>query len=135
MVSLFKKFADEWQSAKGTERLFMVGGALMLALAIVGLFLPIVPQIPFAILAAALFSKGSPRIHNWIRKNKYFGKPVKDWEDHGIVRPKLKIFSTVAMVAGAGMGHWQLEQPWPWVLDAIFFVSIVFVLTRKSRVK
>ncbi len=111
----------------------MVGGGLFLAAAIVGIFLPIVPQVPFAIIAAYMFSKGSPKLHRRIRRNKYLGPPVKDWEDHRVLRPKLKLFSTLAMIGGAAIGHWKVKAPWFWVLDGIFLLAIIFVLTRKSK--
>jgi uncharacterized protein len=132
MASFIDKFGSEWKSKDPKQRVAMVAGAIALVLAVVGIFLPIVPQVPFAILAAVLFSKGSPRIHKWIRKNKYFGPPVRDWEDHRAVRPRLKILSTIMMVGGAGLGHWQLPLGWAIGLDAVFAAAIVFVLTRKS---
>lgn len=130
---MFKAFISEWKSSKPKEKMFMVGGGLFLAAAIVGVFIPIVPQVPFAIVSAYLFSKGSPRLHKWIRHHKYLGPPVKDWEDHRVLRPKLKIISTLAMIGGAGIGHWKLHSPWTWILDGVFLLSIVFVLTRKSK--
>lgn len=114
--------------------LLFAGGCVALGLAVVGVFLPVVPQVPFAILAAFLFSKSSPKLHKWIRKNKYLGPPVKDWEDHRVVRPKLKIFSSIAMAAGAGIGHFTLDKlGFAIGLDVLFAAAIVFVLTRRSK--
>jgi uncharacterized protein len=114
--------------------LLFAGGCVALGLAVVGVFLPIVPQVPFAILAAYLFSKSSRKLHKWTRDNKYLGPPVKDWEDHRVVRPKLKIFSCLAMAAGAVMGHFTLDKlGFAIGLDVIFAVAIAFVLTRRSK--
>ncbi len=129
----FKKFVSEWKKQDTKHRLFMIGGGIFLMAAIVGVFIPVVPQIPFAIVSAYLFSKGSPALHTWIRKNKHMGPPVKDWEDHRVVRTKLKIISTLAMIGGAAIGHWKLHSPWFWILDGLFALAIVFVLTRKSK--
>ncbi len=111
----------------------MAAGALSLILALVGIVLPVVPQVPFAILAAFLFSKSSPRFHKWIKKNKYFGQPVKDWEEDRVIRPKLKSVSTVMMLAAAGFAHWKLDLTKALILDGIFLIAIIFVLTRKSK--
>lgn len=132
-MKMIQSFKEEWSGADGIERAYMVGGAFFLAAAVVGVFLPIVPQVPFAILSAFLFSKGSPKIHRWIRKNKHLGQPVKDWEDHRVVRTKLKIFSTVAMLGGGAFGHWKLESPLFWILDGLFLIAIIFLVTRKSQ--
>lgn len=111
----------------------MVLGGFFLIAAIVGVFVPILPQVPFAIIAAFFFSKGSEQIHQWIRKSKFFGKPVIDWEDHRVIRTKLKVFSTLAMLGGAAFGHYKLGVPKAYILDGVFLLSIFFVLTRRSK--
>jgi uncharacterized protein len=129
----FKKLIKEWKKNGPKEKVLMAGGAVSLLLALVGVFLPIVPQVPFAILSAFLFSKGSPRLHQWVRRHKYFGGPVKDWEDHRVVRPKLKAFSTLAMIGAAVFAHFKLLIHWAIALDIVFGAAIIFVLTRKSK--
>lgn len=129
-----RNFYIEWKLKGAKERLFMFLGALFLLFALIGVAIPIVPQVPFAIVSAYFFSKGSVRIHIWMRRNKYFGKPIRDWEDHKVIRPKMKIIAVVSMVVGAVIGHWKLEYPSSLILDVLFGVSIIFVLTRKSRI-
>jgi len=114
--------------------LLFAAGCVALGLAVVGVFLPVVPQVPFAILAAYLFSKSSRKLHKWIRHQKYLGPPVKDWEDHRVLRPKLKIFSSLAMAAGAVIGHFTLDNiGFAIALDVVFAAAIAFVLTRRSK--
>ena len=115
------------------QKAFIVGGGVAMAAAIVGAFLPLVPQVPFAIAAAYLFSKGSPRLHSWTRRNKFFGRPIRDWEDHGVVRRRLKVLSTLAMAGASAIGHWQLTSPWAWIFDGCLLVSCVFLLTRREH--
>lgn len=114
---------------------WVAAGWVMMALALVGLVLPVVPQVPFAIAAAWCFSKGSPRLHRWITHHPKLGPPVRDWEEHGVVRPKLKILSVVMMTGGAVLGFWRLREDyfaWAVALDVAFLASIVFVATRPS---
>ena len=131
-MDVLTKFKDEWKKKSGKEKAFMIAGLVSLVLAIIGIFLPIVPQVPFAILAAYCFSKGSKKLHKWVRNNKFLGPPVKDWEDDRVVKPKLKIVSCVMMVVGAGLGHWRLPIEWALALDAVFLICIIFVATRNS---
>lgn len=128
-----KSFLVEWKLKGAKSRAFMGLGALFLLLALIGVFLPIVPQVPFAIIAAFFFSKGSPRIHLWMRHNKYFGKPIRDWEDFRVIRPKMKIIATLSLIAGAIIGHSKLPPEAAFTLDVVFAASIGFVLTRKSK--
>lgn len=122
----------EWKDKKPKEKGFMFAGLAFLVLALIGVALPIVPQIPFAIISAMLFSKGSPKLHQWVRENKYFGEPVRDWEDKRAVKMKVKLVSTFMMMAGAGIGHWKFGMPWALALDGIFLLCILFVLTRRT---
>lgn len=131
----WKSFMVEWKIKGTKKRTAMFLGALFLLLAFIGVFIPIVPQVPFAIISAYFFSIGSPRIHLWMRHNKYFGKPVREWEDYRIIRPKIKIIATVSMAVAAYLGHLKLEESWAITLDVIFAVSIAFVLTRRSGMK
>lgn len=133
MLTFAKNIIKEWKTKGTRQKAFMFGGGIALLLAIAGIFVPLVPQVPFALLAAVLFSKGSRRMHEWVRTNKYLGQPVRNWEDHRVVRTRLKIISSIMMVGGAAIGHWQLEQEWAWILDAVFLGCIVFLVTRPSH--
>jgi uncharacterized membrane protein YbaN (DUF454 family) len=133
MTNTFSHFIQEWKSKNPKEKCFMLLGALFLVFAIVGVFLPLVPQVPFAIISAMFFSKGSPRIHQWIRNNKHMGRPVRDWEDHKVVRTKLKLLSITMMICGALLGHWKLLPGWAIAFDVVFLACIIFVATRKSK--
>ena len=69
-------------------------GLLSLGLGIAGVFLPLLPTTPFVLLSAFCFSKSSERLHNWLLNHKLFGKLIKDWQKHGVIRTNVKIFST-----------------------------------------
>jgi len=132
MISM-KKFYHEWQCKSLKDRFFMTMGAFFLFAAVVGLATPVIPQVPFAIIAAFFFSRGSPKIHHLIRKNPLVGQAVCDWEDHRKIGTKMKTISTVSMIAGACAGHWFLQPFFAFIMDAVFAVTIVFVLTRRSE--
>ena len=44
----------------------MVKGFVFLVLSIIGLLFPIIPQVPFFLVAMAYFSKGNEKFHNWL---------------------------------------------------------------------
>lgn len=70
-------------------------GWINLALGIVGVFLPVMPTVPFLLVAAYCFSKSSRRWHDWLRKHPKFGGAICDWEDHRAIKPRTKIIATV----------------------------------------
>jgi len=56
-------------------------GTIAVALAILGVFLPLLPTTPFLLLASACYARGSKRMHAWLLGNKVFGAYLKDFED------------------------------------------------------
>jgi uncharacterized membrane protein YbaN (DUF454 family) len=73
-------------------------GWISLAVGIIGAFLPILPTVPFVILAAFFFSKGSTRLHRWLVTRPYVGPAVVEWEQHGSIRPRAKLWATAAIL-------------------------------------
>lgn len=72
-------------------------GFLALALGVLGLFLPLLPTVPFLILAAALFARSSQRLHDWLLSHPTFGPPIRDWRDRGAISLGAKRKATAAM--------------------------------------
>ncbi len=83
--------------------LWLAGGHLSLALAVIGTALPIMPTVPFLLLAAFCFSRSSERLHQWLMTHPTFGGPLRDWNERGAISRNVKIIATVAMASGVGM--------------------------------
>ena len=60
-----------------TNYLLIILGWLFVFLGIVGIVLPILSTTPFLLLALALFSKSSPRLHKMLLDNQWFGPVAK----------------------------------------------------------
>jgi uncharacterized membrane protein YbaN (DUF454 family) len=128
--------AREWSSKTFKEKLWMLAGGMAFLLAVIGLARPIVPQVPFAILSAFFFSKGSPRIHEWMRNHPKMGPAIRDWEDHKVIGPKMKVISSLAIIAGAVLAwyrFYEVNLNVAFILVGVFLASLVFVVTRKSK--
>jgi len=72
-------------------------GFIFVALATVGLFLPVLPTTPLLILAAACFAKSSKKRHQWLLNNPTFGPAIRNWEEHRCMNLKSKIIALSAM--------------------------------------
>lgn len=72
-----------------------------LALAVVGLFLPVLPTVPFVLLAAWAASRGWPALDAWLVSHAHFGPAIRQWRAHGAVPRRAKWIATLAMSGSA----------------------------------
>lgn len=54
-------------------------GWVSIALGIAGIFVPLVPTVPFLLLAAACFAKSSQRFHSWLVEHNHLGPLLRDY--------------------------------------------------------
>ena len=83
---------DAKRSGSRILRLFLVAaGFVCTALAVVGIFLPLLPTVPFLLLAAACFARSSERFHTWLLNHPQLGPMLRGYlEGRGIpLRAKL----------------------------------------------
>ena len=64
----------------------------------IGAVLPVLPTTPFLILALALFSRSSPRFHQMLLENKWFGKGLRQWEEQKTLTRKTKNTAYISIV-------------------------------------
>lgn len=73
--------------------LWIAGGSFFLILGFIGIFLPLLPTIPFLVLAAACYFRGSERMHKWLISSKWLGSYIKNYQEGKGIPPKAKILS------------------------------------------
>ncbi|QLF69438.1 YbaN family protein [Peteryoungia desertarenae] len=105
---------------------------LMVAIGIIGVFLPVLPTTPFMLLAAALFARSSPRFEQWLLDHPRYGQPLIDWRREGAISKRAKIASVSLMSVSYGI-VWFVGPHQLWlkiVIGAILVACATFVLTR-----
>ncbi len=115
--------------------IYHIIGLLMIVLAIIGAILPIMPTVPFLLVASWCFARSSPRFHNWLHSHKVFGPPIKQWEEQGVISPFVKILAVGGMSVGF-CSFLLIAKPvlWLTICTAIVLIAIsVYILTRPSR--
>jgi uncharacterized membrane protein YbaN (DUF454 family) len=114
---------------------FQAIGWFSVGLAILGIILPIMPTVPFLLVAVWAFSKSSPELAMRIRNHKTFGPPIRDWQDGGIIPLKGKA-AAIIMMACSGSYLWFWSHAPTWFSGSIVAGMILvagFVLTRPSQ--
>ena len=78
---------------------WLLVGFASLALGAIGAFLPLLPTVPFILLAAFAFAQSSERMHTWLLNHNLFGGMIRDWRQYGAISLRAKIASVVTMLA------------------------------------
>ena len=83
--------------------IWLIFGLISLLLGAIGAFLPLVPTVPFMLLAAFFFSKSSERLHHWLITHPVFGPSIEDWQRNGAITRRIKLYATVSIAAAFGL--------------------------------
>lgn len=59
--------------------LLAAAGLLATVLAVLGIFLPLLPTVPLLLLAAACFARSSERFHGWLLGHPQLGPLIRDY--------------------------------------------------------
>ena len=116
------------------QKKFMVGlGWFFILLSAIGVLLPILPTTPFLILALAIFANSSPKFHQMLLNNRWFGPLLKDWEDNKTVTRQIKVRATLLVLISFSFSIYLLQASW--ILQAMLMTIAVILLVYIWRLK
>lgn len=109
---------------------FIVLGCLSLGLGAVGAVLPILPTVPFLMLAAFCFAKSSEKLHNWFVSTKLYKKNLESFvQGKGMtMKTKIRIMITVTILMSIGfiMMHavpvGRIILGFVWIFHVMYFI-------------
>lgn len=114
---------------------FVLMGFLCLGLGTVGIFLPILPTVPFYMATAFLFGCSSKRFHSWFIKTDVYKKHLESFvQKKGMtVKTKTGILGMVTIVMGAGF-FMMKSVPIGRIILAIVWIShmVYFIFGVKT---
>lgn len=114
------------------RRLFLAGGVLAVGLGAVGAFLPIMPTVPFLLLAVYCFARSNPEWEQRILDHPHWGPQVRDWRERRAISRRSKTLAIGAMTAGAIFTWYTLGHPWYWISIAILVIAGGWIATRNE---
>ncbi len=56
-----------------------VAGFISIALALIGIFLPVLPTVPFLLLALGCFARSSERFYTWLLEHAHLGQLIRPY--------------------------------------------------------
>lgn len=116
-----------------TRFIWLSAGLGAVALAALGVILPLLPTTPFLLVAAFAFARSSERMTRWLHEHRVFGPLIENWHRDGSIDRKAKRTAIVVMVL-TPIVTWLLEAP-AWVVVCqivVLSATATFILTRPS---
>ncbi len=101
-----------------------------MGLGMVGIFVPLLPTVPFMILAAFCFARSSPVLEAKLLNNPRYGPHLVAWRAKGIVSRKAKWSATAAFAASIAIGFATLSLPWASLPPATAAICLAWLWRR-----
>ncbi|MGI6257011.1 MAG: YbaN family protein [Anaerovoracaceae bacterium] len=93
--------------------LYLAGGSISLVLAVIGIFLPLLPTTPLLLLTAFCYLRSSRRLYCWLMRHPVLGRYIYQYMENGAISTKSKIIALVFL--------------WTTILLAVYFVSLLWL--------
>jgi uncharacterized membrane protein YbaN (DUF454 family) len=116
--------------------IWIIAGSIALGLGTLGAFLPLLPTVPFLLLAASCYLKGSPRLYKWLLLHPYFGKIIRDYKENKVIPVKAKVSTIILLWLSIGISIFLISILWIRILLLLIAAGVtIHVLSFKSKIK
>ncbi|PSF07111.1 DUF454 domain-containing protein [Marinobacter fuscus] len=112
---------------------FRILAYISVAIAAVGVVLPLLPTTPFVILAAFFASKGSPAFAAWLEGHPTFGPAIEEWRLRRAIPRKAKVLSCSMMLISWLLLAWLGFPVFVLATSGLCMAAVaVYILSRAS---
>ncbi|MEO8021234.1 YbaN family protein [Polaromonas sp.] len=117
-------------------RWLLIGLAITsLMLGVIGLFLPVLPTVPFVLLSAWAAARSSPKLLAWLENHPAFGPMLTEWRHGGVVRRRAKWLATLTMGASAVFMLLTLPKRWVALVVIAVMACVLIWLWRRPETR
>lgn len=120
----------EVASSRSRRWAFIVAGHVLVALGIIGAFLPVMPTTVFLILAASCYARGSARLHARLLAHPKFGPVLRDWREHRAMSRRAKTIALITIVLSFALSFFAIPLAWVRIVHVAIGVALVAFIVR-----
>ena len=113
--------------------LWRIFAGLMVLLGMAGAVLPVLPTVPFLLVAAWAASRGWPSLEARLLAHPKHGPYIVRWRERGAVPRKAKWFSSLMMLASASMLAISAAPLWVKIGAPAMMASVAVWLWRRPE--
>ena len=122
---------------------WIILGCIGVGLGSIGVFLPILPSVPFLLLATFSFARSSERLHKWFVNTKLYKKNLESYvQGKGMtIETKVRIMFIVTLLMGIGFSMMLVKEIYipciillcVWIFHVVYFVFGVKTLHNETK--
>jgi uncharacterized membrane protein YbaN (DUF454 family) len=112
---------------------YLLSGFVAIGLGGIGAFLPLLPTVPFMILAAFCFARSSPTLEARLLDHKHFVSHIRRWRENGAISRRGKKAALGAFAFSVLLA--LVFSPFPWFLAPVTAAMIggTWIWTRPEN--
>ena len=112
-------------------RVYSLLGLVLLAIGIIGMWVPVLPTTIFLIGAAACFARSSPRLYAYLMSHPRLGPPLQHWFEEGAISKRGKATALFGMGIGMIVVVLTVQHPgWIAFAAVVIVASGWYVMAR-----
>jgi uncharacterized membrane protein YbaN (DUF454 family) len=119
----------------GMKIIWNIAGSVAVVLAILGVFLPLLPTTPFLLLASACYLRGSKSMHRWLLNNALFGEYLRNVEEKRGIPVKAKAIALLLMWASLSWSIYLVRPMWAKAALVMTGAAVSIFLLRMNTPK
>ena len=118
------------------KKIYICVGLLAVGLGIIGAFLPVMPTVPFLLVALFCFERSSKKYHDMILNNKYFGKVLRDYYEGRGLTTSVKIKAVLFLSCGMGFSVYRVHNLHLRIMLVLIWVGVALhIILLKTKEK
>ncbi len=119
---------------KSFKAFWLIIGFICLALGTIGVFLPVLPTVPFYLVTTFAFAKSSERLHNWFINTKLYKKNLESFVERKSMTLKTKLSILISVTLVMGFGFFMMARKGIWVpciiLAVVWLCHLLYFIFR-----
>lgn len=116
--------------------LLFIIGSISVALAVLGIILPVLPTTPFLLLAAWCYARSSTRFYVWLMTHRLWGKYLRDYTSGKGVPRSIKVWAlTLLWAAILGSAFLAVEITWVRILMIVIAIGVSIHILKIQTLK